>query len=60
MRFVIRKAKNGEFWWQLVGGNGQVMAASETMKAKQSCLDAIESVKAGARGAEVVDKSDED
>jgi uncharacterized protein len=59
MRFVIRKAKNGEFYWQLVGGNGEVMAVSEQMKQKQSCMSAIASVQKNAGDAQVVDKSDE-
>ena len=59
VRFVIRKAKNGEFYWQLVGGNGEVMAVSEQMKQKQSCLNSIASVQKNASDAQVVDKSDE-
>lgn len=59
MKFVVRKNKAGEFFWQLVGGNGEVMAMSEGMTRKQSCLDSIESVKRSAGGAEVVDRSAE-
>jgi uncharacterized protein YegP (UPF0339 family) len=60
VRFVIRKSKNGEFYWQLVGGNGEVMAVSEQMSRKQSCLDSIASVQKNAAGAQVVDKTDEE
>jgi uncharacterized protein YegP (UPF0339 family) len=56
----VRKSKNGQFWWQIVAGNGEVMAASEQMVNKQSCLSAIESVMEKAGDAEVVDKTDED
>jgi len=59
MRFVVRKNKAGEFYYQIVGGNGEVMAHSQGMSRKQSCLDSIESLKKNAGGAEVVDKSDE-
>jgi uncharacterized protein YegP (UPF0339 family) len=59
MKFVVRKNKGGEFYWQLVAGNGEVMASSEGMTRKQSCLDSIASIKKGAADAEVVDKSDE-
>ena len=59
MKFVVRKNKGGEFYYQVVGGNGEVMAVSEGMSRKQSCLDAIESIKKNASGADVVDKSDE-
>ncbi|MGZ8748650.1 MAG: YegP family protein [Mycobacterium sp.] len=59
MKFVVRKNKGGEFYWQLVGGNGEVMANSEGMTSKQSVIDSIDSIKRNAGGAEVVDKSDE-
>ncbi|HYI21556.1 MAG TPA: DUF1508 domain-containing protein [Candidatus Limnocylindrales bacterium] len=60
MKFRIRKNKGGEFFWQLVGSNGEVMAVSEGMSSKQSVRDSIDSVKRNAGEAEVVDKSDED
>lgn len=60
MKFVVRKNKAGEFFWQVVGGNGEVMAFSQGMTRKQSCLDSIESIKKNASGADVVDKSDEE
>ena len=59
MKFVIRMNKAGEFYWQLVGGNGEVMANSEGMTRKQSCMDSIDSIKRSAGDADVVDMSDE-
>jgi len=59
MKFVIRRNKAGEFYWQLVGGNGEVMAISEGMTRKQSCMDSIDSIKRRAADADVVDMSDE-
>ncbi|HUR15641.1 MAG TPA: DUF1508 domain-containing protein [Candidatus Limnocylindrales bacterium] len=59
MKFVVRTNKGGEFFWQLVGGNGEVMAVSEGMSRKQSCLDSIESIKRRAADADVVDKTEE-
>jgi uncharacterized protein YegP (UPF0339 family) len=59
VKFVVRKNKGGEFYWQLVAGNGEVMASSEGMTRKQSCLDSIDSIKKNASSADVVDKSDE-
>lgn len=59
MKFVIRRDKAGEFYWQLVGGNGEVMANSEGMTRKQSCMDSIDSIKRRAADADVVDMSDE-
>jgi uncharacterized protein YegP (UPF0339 family) len=60
MKFVVRKNKKGEFYWQVVGGNGEVMAFSQGMSRKQSCLDSIESIQQNARNAEVVDRTDEE
>jgi hypothetical protein len=59
MKFVIHRNKAGEFYWQLVGGNGEVMANSEGMTRKQSCMDSIDSIKRRAADADVVDMSDE-
>lgn len=59
MKFVVRKNKAGEFYWQLVGANGEVMANSEGMTRKQSCMDSIDSIKRRAADADVVDMSDD-
>jgi uncharacterized protein len=59
LKFVVRRNKGGEFFWQLVGSNGEVMAVSEGMSRKQSCLDSIDSIKRNAASADVVDKTDE-
>lgn len=59
MKFVVRRNKGGEFFWQLVGANGEVMAVSEGMSRKQSCMDSIDSVKRKASDADVVDRTDE-
>lgn len=53
MRFVIRKNAAGQFWWRAVGDNNKIMAASELMQDKQSCLDAIAVVQAEAATAKV-------
>ncbi len=60
MKFVVRKNKAGEFYWQVVGGNGEVMAFSQGMSRKQSCLDSIESIKKNASSADIDDRSNED
>jgi uncharacterized protein YegP (UPF0339 family) len=59
MKFVIRRNKGGEFYWQLVGSNGEVMANSEGMSRKESCMSSIESIKRNAADAQVVDNSSE-
>lgn len=59
MYFVIRKNAAGKFWWRAVGGNNEIMAASELMDSKQSCQRAIDVVKAEAASATVHDKTNE-
>lgn len=59
MRFVVRKNAAGKFWWRIVGGNNEIMAASELMDRKQSCLDAIAVVKRDAATAKVDDMTHE-
>lgn len=60
MRFVIRKNAAGKFWWRAVAdGNHEIMAASELMERKQSCVDAIAIVKREAAYAQVDDSTNE-
>lgn len=59
MYFVIRKNKDGKYWWRAVGDNNEIMAASELMNSKQSCQDAIAVVKAEAADAPIYDKTSE-
>ena len=59
MKFVVRRNKGGEFYWQLVGSNGEVMAFSEGMTRRESCMNSIDSIKRNAASADVVDMSDE-
>lgn len=47
-KFQLKKASNGEFHFNLLAGNGQVILQSETYKAKRSALNGIESVKKNA------------
>lgn len=58
MRFVIQKSSDGQFYWFLRGANGEIMCTSETMRSKQSCKDAIASIRAGAAGADLVDMTE--
>ena len=48
-KFQLKKAANGEFHFNLLAGNGQVILQSETYKAKPSALNGIESVQKNAR-----------
>lgn len=47
-KFQLKKAANGEFHFNLLAGNGQVILQSETYKAKPSALNGIESIKKNA------------
>ncbi len=55
MKFEISRARNGQFFWRIVAHNGQVLAHSETYTTKASCRNAIDTVKARAASAQVVD-----
>jgi uncharacterized protein YegP (UPF0339 family) len=43
-KFVISKRKNGEFQFNLVAGNGEIILASEGYASKPSCLNGVKSV----------------
>lgn len=58
MYFTIRKNKDGKFWWRAVGDNNEVMASSQLLKSKQSCKDAIATIRTEAKTARVLDKTD--
>jgi uncharacterized protein len=44
-KFEIKKATNGEFLFNLLAGNGQIILSSELYKAKASAQNGIESVR---------------
>ena len=44
-KFEISTRSNGEFQFNLLAGNGQVILSSEGYAAKASCLNGVESVK---------------
>lgn len=43
-KFVISKRKNGEFQFNLLAGNGQVVLTSEGYASKPSCMNGVKSV----------------
>ena len=57
MHFEIYKDKAGDFRFRIKATNGNVLAASEGYKAKASAVNAIDRIKADARGAETTDNS---
>jgi uncharacterized protein YegP (UPF0339 family) len=48
-KFVISKRSNGEFQFNLLAGNGQVILSSEGYTAKAGCDNGIESVRKNAQ-----------
>lgn len=53
-KFEIYTDKKGEFRFRLKARNGQVIAASEGYKKKESCKNGVESVRKNAPDAEIV------
>jgi uncharacterized protein YegP (UPF0339 family) len=57
MKFVVKKTSNGQFRFNLVASNGQVVATSETYARKQSALDTIASIQKNAGTATLDDET---
>ena len=47
-KFILKTAKNGEFYFNLKAGNGEIILTSETYKAKRGAMNGIASVKKNA------------
>lgn len=47
-KFVIKTQKDGQFYFNLVAGNGQNILKSEAYTTKPACLNGINSVKTNA------------
>jgi uncharacterized protein len=56
-KFVLKKGSTGKFHFNLVAGNGQVIATSEAYESKSAALNGIESVQTNAPGAEIDDQT---
>ena len=50
-RFVIRKSKNGQWYWVFVAPNNKDMCCSETMHNKEDVRTAIDTIKEQAEFA---------
>jgi len=57
VKFEIRNASGGQYYWRIVASNGQVLATSETYVSKSGCQNAIDTVKANAASAPVYDQT---
>jgi uncharacterized protein YegP (UPF0339 family) len=56
-KFIVKKAKGGQFMWNLIAHNGRVVLTSERYKSKASALNGIKSVKKHARAVKNFDRS---
>jgi uncharacterized protein YegP (UPF0339 family) len=57
-KFVVKKGSSGKFHFNLVAGNGQVIATSENYESKPAALNGIESVRKNAPDARVDDQTE--
>lgn len=57
-KFVIKKDKRGEFRFNLVAGNGQIIATSEAYTTKAGAMKGVESVKSHAGDAKIDDQTE--
>tara|TARA_B100001989_G_C24548231_1_gene472418 strand:+ start:2770 stop:2964 length:195 start_codon:yes stop_codon:yes gene_type:complete len=56
-KFVLKKAKNDDYYFVLTAKNGQIIAQSEMYKSKAAAQNGIASVKENAPAAETEDES---
>lgn len=56
-KFEINVSENGQFYFVMKAGNGEVIAVSEQYTSKQGCKRGISSVKRGATLAKTVDNT---
>jgi hypothetical protein len=57
-KFVLKKGTSGKFHFNLLAGNGQVIATSEAYESKSAALNGIKSVQTNAPEATIVDESE--
>ncbi|HEY6497401.1 MAG TPA: YegP family protein [Trebonia sp.] len=57
-KFVLKKGANGGFHFNLLAGNGQVIATSEHYESKASALNGIKSVQTNAPEAMIDDQTE--
>lgn len=54
-KFIVKKRKDGQWMFNLIAGNGQVIATSEGYTTKRNCLKGIKSVRRNALTSPVVE-----
>jgi uncharacterized protein YegP (UPF0339 family) len=58
-KFVLKRASNGKFHFNLQAANGEIIATSELYESKASAEKGIESVRVNAPQAALDDRSDQ-
>ena len=58
-KFVLKRANNGKFHFNLQAANGEIIATSELYETKASAEKGIESVRMNAQRAEIDDRSEQ-
>jgi uncharacterized protein YegP (UPF0339 family) len=56
-KFVIKQADNGQFYWNLLANNNEVIAVSEMYATKQACKNGIEAAKSVVATAPIDDQT---
>ena len=57
MKFVVKKGSNGQFRFNLVASNGQVVPTSESYSRNTSAMNTIASIRKNAADANVEDET---
>ncbi len=57
MKFVVKKSSNGQFRFNLVASNGQVVATSESYQQRASAMSTIASIQKNAGAATIDDET---
>jgi len=57
VKFVVKKSSNGQFRFNLVASNGQVVATSESYQRKDSAMSTIASIQKSAGAATIDDET---
>ncbi len=57
MKFVVKRSSNGQFRFNLVASNGQVVATSESYQRKDSAMSTIASIQKNAGAATIDDET---
>lgn len=54
-KFEVYKDSEGKFRFRLIAPSGEIAAASEAYESKTGCMNGVESIKANASKAKIVD-----